>query len=161
MSHATRAIPEPVEPYASRFWSKVDKSGDCWIWTSTISNGYGCMNIGGMRPKGAQFMAHRISYTWTVGPIPEGMLLDHLCRNTLCVNPAHLEVVTHIENTMRGFSPFAIKARQLRCKRGHEFTPENTTIRKNGTRWCKECARMRDRQYTAKRRASSIRNRRG
>lgn len=148
MGHVnTNPIPDVTPTYADRFWSRVDRSGNCWLWTSTVSNGYGAMVITA-DGKSINYLAHRIAFTWMRGPIPNGMVLDHLCRNTLCVNPAHLEVVTSVENTRRGFSPFAVKARQTHCKRGHEFTPENTYVRKNGTRWCNECRRIRDRAYS-------------
>lgn len=143
MGHVTtNPIPQPTDEMAKRFWSRVDRTETCWNWTATISNGYGVINFGT-----TSYMAHRVAYTWQRQAIPNGLLLDHICRNTRCVNPDHLEIVTHVENTMRGLSPFAVKARQRCCRRGHEFTPENTYVRKNGTRWCNECRRMRERSY--------------
>jgi hypothetical protein len=94
-------------------------------------------------------LAHRIAYELFIGPIPNGLHIDHLCRNRGCVNPVHLEPVTQQENMLRGYAPSAVSHRANRCHRGHEFTPENTYIkhRPNGRikRDCKECARMRDR----------------
>lgn len=76
--------------------------------------------------------------------IPDGLHLDHLCRNPMCINPSHLEPVTQKENTLRGFSVPAINARKTECKRGHPFTPENTIIKKLG-KACRICQRVMDR----------------
>ena len=125
-----------------RFWRKVKKSDNvlfgaaCWEWTaSRFALGYGKFKF-----EGKNRLAHRFSYEHLVGPIPEGLTLDHLCRNRGCVNPKHLEPVTMKENLHRGQSIQAINARKAYCKRGHEFTPENTyyTI---GGRNCRTCRR--------------------
>lgn len=89
-------------------------------------------------------MVHRIAYELAVGPIPVGLVIDHLCRNHSCINPEHLEPVTNVENVMRGESAWARNARKTHCKRGHEFTDENT-IRRNGTRSCRQCRSMKGR----------------
>ena len=85
---------------AERLTDKIDARGDCWEWTAaTGGKGYGygwCSND--KRMKGA----HRLIWELLVGPIPEGLTLDHLCRNKLCVNPDHLEPVTHQVNILRG-----------------------------------------------------------
>jgi len=78
-----------------RFWMKVDKTQGCWNWTGAASGGYGSWAEGN---KKKHHRAHRFAYEQVVGPIPEGMLLDHMCFNTLCVNPAHLRPVTHKQN---------------------------------------------------------------
>lgn len=83
---------------ASRFWLRVHKTDDCWLWTSTLRRGYGRFWIA----PGRFVPAHRFAYELLVGPIPEGLELDHLCRNPACVNPAHLDPVTHRENVRRG-----------------------------------------------------------
>lgn len=114
----------------------VQREGDCWIWTGKrLPAGYGRMSYGGKWN-----LAHRMSYTHLVGPIPEGLDLDHLCRNRACVNPAHLEPVTRSVNLRRGVGGPAINAAKTHCIRGHEFTPENTAIAERGKRRCRKCA---------------------
>ena len=93
---------------SATFWARVDASGDCWVWTGAKNRqGYGSQRLDGKRPG-----AHRVVYEALVGPIPEGLELDHLCRNPSCVNPDHLEPVTHQENMRRGLS------RRV-CVKGH------------------------------------------
>lgn len=122
-----------------RFFEKVDFSDDCWTWTSWIStSGYGLITI-----KGKTVTAHRWAYETLVRPIPEGLVIDHLCRNRLCVNPDHLEPVTNRENIMRGEGVAARRAQQTHCMRGHEFTPENTYVYRDGrARKCRACERV-------------------
>ena len=93
--------------------------------------------------------AHRVVYEILVGPIPVGLELDHLCRNRACVNPDHLEPVTTRTNLLRGYSPWACRARQTHCKRGHEFTPENTYGTGDGRRYCRTCRRAHHRESRA------------
>ena len=81
-----------------RFWSKVDKSGECWEWTAFRNpKGYGVFHFRGATPH-----AHRVAYILTHGPVSPDLVIDHLCRNRGCCNPAHLEAVTAVENTRRG-----------------------------------------------------------
>lgn len=134
-------------PPEDRFWAKVNRKGpdDCWLWTGAHRSdlGYGHMNW-----RGGHRAAHRIAYELMVGEIPEGLVLDHLCRTPACVNPKHLEPVTQRVNVIvRGQGPFARRAAQTHCLRGHEFTPENTYIHKSrGVRICRECHRVRNRK---------------
>jgi hypothetical protein len=87
--------------WVERFWKHVNKTNDCWEWTSAIDTyGYGIIQL--TKPVRINKKAHRISYELSVGPIPEGMTIDHLCLNKKCVNPEHLEVVTAGENSRRG-----------------------------------------------------------
>lgn len=111
-----------------------DEPGGCWIWPGSKSVGYGLVLWRG-KMKGT----HVICYEHFVGPIPEGLELDHLCRHTDCCNPDHLEPVTGRVNTLRGVGPTAINARKTHCVNGHEFTEENTYLRPTGGRMCKAC----------------------
>lgn len=127
------------------FNSRIDRtsSSGCWAWTGASSdNGYGYVSRGRGKTK---FLAHRVSYTLTIGPIPSGLIIDHLCRNRICVNPAHLEPVTIRINNLRGFGASGNHARQTHCIHGHEFTPENTKIvPATGARACVICRRERE-----------------
>ena len=95
-----------------------------------------------------------MAYELFIGPIPDGLTIDHLCRNPNCVNPTHLEPVTMWENLMRGDTLTARKAAQTHCVHGHEFTPENTYVKANGCRLCKACARDRVREIKRRQRHS-------
>jgi hypothetical protein len=113
----------------------ADQSTGCWLWNHyTESDGYGRIPIG--RKK---IPAHRFVYEKLVGKVPKGMVLDHLCRNRACVNPAHLEVVTQRENTLRGIGPAAKNARKLRCKNGHLLSGNNLYVCPRGYRECRIC----------------------
>lgn len=126
-----------MDKYIQRFWLKVNKTPNgCWEWTGAKSDGYG---YAWFSPK--RLLAHRVSYELTKGKIPEGLVLDHLCRNRGCVNPEHLEPVTNVENVLRGFGAGAINAVKNHCKRGHLFTEENSYKVKDG-KGCVECRRI-------------------
>jgi hypothetical protein len=126
----------------------VDAETGCWVWQrAKNAKGYGRVLIGS-RVDGTRRVvyAHRLSYELHVGPVPDGLDLDHLCRNTSCCNPAHLEPVTRRENVLRGEAPAAKQWRLGECNRGHAFTPENTYVNK-GKRYCRTCQRARMAAY--------------
>lgn len=130
----------PRTPAEVRFWRHVDKAGDCWIWTGGKAYGYGSFYDGETK-----VYAHRWSYQHHVGPITDGLVIDHLCRQPLCVNPEHLEAVTNRENLRRGDVAWATVHREGTCKRGHERTAENARVNKDGSIHCRVCERERKR----------------
>lgn len=133
-----------IYPDKQRFEGKFcpEAISGCWLWIAyTQPGGYGQFFY-----DGRMGLAHRWSYEHYVGPIPEGLTLDHLCRHPSCVNPEHLEPVTMRENVLRGNGVCAKQARQTHCKRGHEFDSANTHVRLRGTsliRVCRACDRLR------------------
>lgn len=130
--HATKYPGRQSLEAALRARTDTSRGPDgCWPWTGAMnSSGYGALTS-----NNKPLAAHRASYELYKGPIPAGAHIDHLCRNRLCVNPAHLECVTHAENMRR--------ARKTHCIRGHEFTTENTRINSHGYPECRACTRLR------------------
>ena len=127
----------------ARLSSKIraDQVTGCWNWTASTQgpdpdHQYGQIRMGGRESKVG--LAHRVVYELVIGQIPAGLDLDHLCRNTRCVNPAHLEPVTHRENILRGIAPAAINARKTHCVAGHELALDNLIVR-DGHRHCRAC----------------------
>lgn len=116
----------------------------CWIWTGALTpQGYGTF----FKNMAARtVMAHRFAYEEARGAIPAGRHIDHLCRNRCCVNPDHLEAVTNKVNVLRGHGSPAENARKFECKRGHPFTHESTRINKDGSRQCRRCVVIRQRE---------------
>lgn len=121
----------PSKTTAQRFLEKVEREpGGCHVWTAYVRpSGYGMFGIGRR-----VHYAHRVAYELFVGPIPEGLQIDHLCRNRRCVNPMHLEPVTHRENGRRGKW-----SRKTHCVHGHAYTPDNTYYSADGSRRCRIC----------------------
>ncbi len=123
--------------WPTRFWAKVNKTSDygCWLWTaSKDSNGYGFFsNPGGRTPK--MVRAHRLAYEMKNGPIPVGLVIDHICRTPACVNSDHMEVVSPAENTLRGIGPTAAQARRTHCPLGHIYDYAYP----DGRRGCRKC----------------------
>lgn len=135
-----------------RFAAKVSIARDgCWNWTaSKDAKGYGFYWVG-TRRDGRMHRAHRVSYELLVGPIPASLVLDHLCRNTSCVNPSHLEPVTAGENTLRGTSFSASNSRRITCLAGHPFDGVNSS---SGSRFCRTCQNAYNRAYRARKKVS-------
>lgn len=128
----------PPKPARERFLrqTRITESG-CVEWTGFLDrDGYGQFRPGGR--ESSKVRAHRWAYEHFVGPIPEGMQLDHLCRNRACVSAAHLEAVTPRENTMRGVGPASLNARKTRCSKGHALSSDNTYTY-GARRICKTC----------------------
>lgn len=126
-----------------RFAEKFTEAAGCWEWqASRRPDGYGQVSVDGrMR------LAHRVLYEVLVGPIPDGLESDHVCRERSCVNPDHLEPVTHRENVLRGQAPSALNARKVECQDGHPFSGSNLYVKPNGERLCRACKREWDRQW--------------
>ena len=122
-------------------WYVPEPNTGCWLWMrGADSRGYGVINR-----RGLETYAHRVAYTFLVGPIPQGLELDHLCRTPICVNPSHLEPVTHLENMRRGSI-----ATRTHCKRGHPLFGDNLALYPGKTpskRCCRTCQAMHRRAW--------------
>ena len=129
-----------VNNFLKRFFDKVKFRKDgCWIWTGcrTKESGYGRIWY-----NGRMYVSHRILYTLFVDDVQESLVLDHKCKNKICVNPRHLRQITNRENVLIGIGPTAMNYRKKSCKNGHEFTKENTRIKKDKSRYCRKCANV-------------------
>lgn len=124
-----------------RFWDKVDQSGECWVWTATKRRGYGRFYLDG-KPR----QAHRVSYELANGPIPEGLVIDHLCRNKTCVRPAHLRATTQQINVLSAPTIIAEQVARNVCNAGHPYSG----IDKRGYRICHQCDARRHRERYAR-----------
>lgn len=136
-----------------RFWSRVRKGDGCWEWTGCMwSYGYGMFTF-----QSVSKMAHRVGYELSVGPIPDGLVLDHLCRNRRCVRPDHLEPVTLAENTLRGESLPALYRLRTHCRNGHPFTSDNLyrDPKYPNARLCRTCRTAYAAAYRQRRRAAA------
>lgn len=128
-----------------RFWEKVQKSPGCWNWTASTRAGYG-----GIKIRGKNKLAHRVSYEMIVATIPDDLTIDHLCKNKLCVNPAHMEVVSLSENVKRAqpwlksaLTRGAHQSAKVSCPNGHPYDYTSP----NGKRGCKTCRRATYRRH--------------
>lgn len=157
-----RTGPKPL-PEHERFWPKVvfdANDAGCWEWQGAASSaGYGKIMTGSRSDGSRRYApAHRWAYEFCVGPIPDGLQLDHLCRNPSCVNPDHLEPVTNRENTLRGNAPIrmreanpgaAFQSAKTHCPQGHIYDDANTrwtsaTGNHSATRHCRTCNKAQD-----------------
>lgn len=120
----------------------VTESG-CWLWIgATNTKGYGVI-VSSNASTRKKTMAHRYSYERTIGPIPEGLQIDHLCRVRCCVNPFHLEAVDARTNVLRGVGLASQNAVKTHCRYGHEFDESNTQWTKRRSRNCRTCEKKR------------------
>lgn len=156
-----------ITPLKERFESKVDRNGPapearpelgpCWLWWGGVDkHGYGRFNRN-IRCRGDVVNAHHMAWEIYRGPVPDGLSVDHLCKNRRCVNPDHLEPVTQAVNFTRGdahkrWSEAALS--RTHCRRGHPFSGDNLYINPDGHRECKECRRIAMRKYDKRRRPS-------
>lgn len=123
-------------------------AGECWEWDGAKNErGYGRTLVRRADGGTSSTLVHRVAYELARGAIAEGMTIDHICRTRACVNPAHMEVVTQGENTMRGTSPSAVNARRLLCLHGHPLAGRNLLVTKKGNRACRECLRVYRREW--------------
>lgn len=139
------------KPLADRFWAKVAKTPTCWLWTGArYSGGYGLLRAA----DGRNTPAHRVAYELLIGPIPDGLEIDHVrdrgCRHRNCVNPAHLEAVTHRENVCRGATFAAANIRKTHCVHGHPLSGANLYIPARGGRECRACRAAAARRFRAR-----------
>lgn len=129
-------------------WARIIPTEGCWHWIGYIdhrsSSGYGRVFWDGKLR-----FAHRVVYELLRSPIPDGLTIDHLCRNRSCVNPDHMEPVTNRENGLRGVGACAQHARQTHCKRGHPLSGRNLYLRTNGQRGCRACYAISKRKQMA------------
>lgn len=115
----------------------------CWEWIGCKdTNGYGAFTT--EAPNRRLVRAHRWAYSHWIQPIPDALTIDHLCRNRMCVNPFHLELVSKGINTLRGRSPIALNSTKIYCKRGHKLFGENIWFDSHGWRQCKTCRNIRN-----------------
>jgi hypothetical protein len=142
-----------MRPVLERLLEKVSvpKSGGCWLWEGAVC----CNGYGRIWHSKRVALVHRVSYELSNGKIPQRLQIDHLCRVKNCVNPSHLEAVTHKENLRRGESIGTLNSRKTQCSKGHSYT-ESNTHHDNGRRKCKTCNRKRSLAYYHKKKGDNF-----
>ena len=142
---------EALKFFCKRILPRISLQGTCWIWIGSLNRkGYGSIRIGGRN--GASKPVHRVVYELYFGPMPKGLVSDHLCRKRPCCNPLHIEPVTARTNTLRGIGQGVLNSRKRFCPKGHEYTKQNTRIT-YGRRRCRVCLRAAKRIYKCKMKA--------
>lgn len=133
----------PRRHFMERFWEKVNHTETCWLWTASVSHGYGYIGTGS-RSDGTRTnkRAHVVAYELLVGPVPKGHDLHHLCGNRNCVRPDHLEVLPRKQHVMRHDGPTGKNARKTKCPKGHPLSGDNLITEKNGARRCRTCRQI-------------------
>lgn len=140
-------LPTPM----GRLSKYIRRTETCWLWAGALDrHGYGATFYDGRVQR-----AHRAVYMELVGEIPQGLVLDHLCRTPACVRPDHLEPVTDAENLRRGLDPNRAKKAQTHCKHGHPFEGRNLIIESNGCRRCRTCLNAAQQRSKAKKKVSA------
>lgn len=154
---------ERLSDYMRQRTDIVTQSPGAWLdgcheWRGTIANtGYGLVGLSTHH----LMLAHRVAYELSKGPIPAGLVIDHLCHNRSCVNPDHLEAVTRGENNRRGDASTILRGIRSACINGHEYTPENTlftTTRGIRRRACKQCRRASAKRFRDRARENNQRS---
>ena len=154
-----------ARPWQERLNAKLVESEElfngtpCWLFTGCLVRGYGLIGVN----TGYIKLTHRLAYEENIGPIPEGLELDHLCRNRSCCNPDHREAVTRRENIVRGLSPSLTASRAAaitHCPHGHLYSPENTSSRKHSDgymrRYCLECRKIHNEKAATRKRVAKV-----
>lgn len=139
-------VTKPVEPRLNAY--SVRRENGCIDWTRAKGRfGYGVIRVSGKIRE-----AYRVAYEFYRGPVPTGLVLDHLCRNPACINPDHLETVTQAENIRRGMLPNNLIHKSGRCSHGHEMSGGNLHVSPKGVRVCRACSRAASIRYLERKR---------
>lgn len=137
-----KPIPKLDPVKLNEFIIRFKKDAGCWVWIGSLRpNGYGIFYFNG------KLTAHRVSYEVFNGPIPDGLVVNHKCRNRRCVNPDHLNTITDKENVLNGVGISVVNAKKTHCKYGHPFNKKNTYIKSDGARACVPCGLTRAKRY--------------
>lgn len=136
-----------IERAHARIYERLAVVGACWVWLGRAERGYGYTDLKQSDGRWKKHRVHRVVYEDLVGPIPPGLVLDHLCRNKLCALPTHLEAVDDRTNVLRGIGVTAQNARKTHCKNGHELNEANLYRGYRRHRECRTCSRERERRF--------------